>query len=432
VFKLFCLTIFTISFLCLSTIIRAESSAEPTKLSLEAAVRIATESNPMLGAARNDSAAAEARGAMAGAARRPSISATAFLTNGDMPGVLSGPASVMPAAISSYLSNRFQDRNVMLMAPLDVSRRLSRESRAARRRAAAAGTDAERTRQDTVLEVRMAYYDALFKDQRVAAYQKAVDVAEEQLKNDEAALAAGKVPSYYVDRDRAEAAMNRQLLAEAQLESQTSLFKLAALLGLDPATPIELTDSLEPPAASAPEELPSATPDITAARSRVSAADASVDAARRAFIPDVNLTLMYDSVSARDSETMDGTTAAIVAAWPIWDGGMRRAAVRESAAMRDAAANELRGTELRVRSDFLSTRLEFDTAMKNIDTAGVALKSAEENYRVAKIRYDAGKGILVEMLDALTALTRARVNRIEAVRNALVARDMLLRLTGQL
>ncbi len=111
---------------------------------------------------------------------------------------------------------------------------------------------------------------------------------------------------------------------------------------------------------------------------------------------------------------------------------MRRATVKESSGMLEAARQEQRGREVKLKSDFHCARVEFETALKNISTSDSALKSAEENYRVARIRYEAGKGILVEMLDALTSLTRARVNRIQALRDALVARDALKRLAGKL
>ena len=403
------------------------------QLNLEGAVKLAQEKNPMLAAARSEVDAAAARTRMAAAQRRPSLSATSFLTNGDMPGILNGQTSVMPTPLTAYTTDRFTDQNTMLMWPMDISGKLSRSVRSAAQRGAAAAIEAERTRQDVVLEVRMVYYDALFQDQRAAIYKSAVEVVKEQLKNDTIAADTGKVPPYYLERDRAEVAMNEQMLAETQREAAQARIRLAALMGLDPETPLELTDTLETPAeGDAPDTLRSEPPDVAAARTSAEAARTSQDAARRAFAPDVSLALMSDRITSTGNDAMRGTTAALIVAVPLWDGGMRRAAVQETNAMHNVALQELRNTELRVRADFQSARLEFETALKNIATADTAIKAAEENHRVAKLRYEGGKGILVEMLDALTALTRARVNRVQAVRDSLVARDMLLRLAGKL
>lgn len=417
----------------LSTHLRATDSPAPISLSLNDAVKMAVEQNPMIAGSRGEADAAAARARMAGSQRRPSLSTTAFLTNGDMNGILTGPSSVMPTALSAYPPNRYYDQNIMFMAPLDVSGKLAYNARAAGRRSTAAGFDSERTRQDVVFEVRMSYYEVLYQEQRASAYENAVAAANEMLKNDQAAVDAGKAPPYYLDRDRAEVAMNQQMLAETRREAATARIRLAALLGLDPATPLDLTDKLAPPDVSTvPVSFPADTPDLSAARARVDAARDSDTAARRAFAPDVSLTFMSDRIASHGNEVMNGTTAAIIVGIPLWDGGMRRASKSEAAAMQTVAAQELRALELKLKSDFMSARLEYDTALQNITTADTAVKSAEENYRVAKIRYEAGKGILVEMLDALTALTRARVNRVQAVRDALVSRDMLLRIAGML
>lgn len=418
--------------LILSPHLHAADSPAPMTLSLDEAVKFAQEHNPMLAASRGDADAAAARGRMAAAQRLPSLSTTAFLSNGDMPGILSGPYSIMPTAVNRFLPERYYDQNLMLMLPVDVFGRLSRTSRAANLRGGAAALDAERTRQDLVFSVRAMYYEVFFQDRQVGVYEDAVNVTNEQLKIDAAAADAGKIPSYYLERDKAEVAMNEQILAEARRGAAEARIRLAAMLGVDPSTPLELTDKLEVPGAgSAPDAPPPETPDTAAARARTGAADASLDAANRASAPEVSLTFMADRISSSSDGNMTGTTAALVVAFPLFDGGMRRAYKRESRAMLDAAAQEQRNTELQLQADFQSARLMFETAMKNIGTAEAAVKAAEENYRVAKIRYEAGKSILVELLDAITSLTRARIGYLQALRDASIARDTLLRLAGK-
>lgn len=416
----------------MSVLARADAP-EKLSLTLKDAEALAFANNPMYLASLSGADAAAARHDMAAARRRPSISTTAFLTKGDMNGILSGPASVMPSAVTSYQADRFYDQNVMLMAPLDFSGGLKTSIRAAGLRGEAEERNAERARQDLILQVRMMYYDALFFAQRAGAWASAVKMAEEQLKNDEAALTAGKVPAFYIDRDRAELAMSTQMLAESEREAGQTLIRLAAMLGLDPATPLELTDALTAPTDDfTGGATPNATPDTEAAHAEAEAAEAGLSSAKRAFAPEVSLTLMSDRFSARNMDTMEGTTAAVIVTLPVWDGGMRRAAVREARAMSEMKRQDLRETELRVSAEYRSIMLEYETALKNIATAGTALKSAQTNYDVAKLRYDAGKGILVEMLDAVAALTRAKVGRAQALKEALTARDMLLRLEGKL
>lgn len=416
-----------------SAIVSASGEPQSVKIDLDTAVKIAIEKNPMIAASRGEAAAATARGQMASSQRRPSLSTTSFLTNSDMSGIISGPSTVMPTAFSSYPPTRAYAQNLMLMVPLDVSGKISRSIKSASIRANASNYDVERTRQDVVLAVRAAFYETLYQEQNIAVFESAVKVAFEQLKNDEAMVNAGKAPAYYLERDRAELAMNEQSLLEVRRDASTARIRLAMLMGIDPSTPLELSGSLDAPSSSSiPGELPVDNPDVISARLRVDAAKASLESAKRASKPDIGITFMADRISARDSETMNGTTAALVVAFPLWDGGMRKAIKKENSAMQEAASQELRTTQLNLKSDFLSAKLEFETSLQNIATAESALKSSEENYRIAKIRYEAGKSILIEMLDALSSVTRAKVNRIRVIRDSLVARDMLLRLAGQL
>lgn len=410
----------------------ATSMTRPMKLSVADAVNMAMAGNPMLAASKGDSSAAAARVKMAVSQRRPSLSATTFLSDGDMSGILSGPPSVMPVAQNAYAAQGYSDQNFSLMMPLDISGKLSRNVRGASKRATASAMDAEITRQDVAFETRMQYYDVLYMEQMVDVYQKALDVANEQLKIDAAAVEAGKEPAFYLDRDRAEVSMAGQRLAEALRDAIKARILLLSMMGMDPETNIELTDALAAPdEKSAPTELPRDTPDIAAYRERAGAAKADLDSSRRAFAPDVAIALMSDSLSS-EMGPMEGTTAALIVAVPLGDGGMRRATVRESAGMLDAAREELRAREIKLKSDFHCARVDFETAMNNIATSESAVKSAGENYRVAKIRYEAGKGILVEILDALTMLTDARASRAKALRDALVARDALIRISGKL
>ena len=70
-------------------------------------------------------------------------------------------------------------------------------------------------------------------------------------------------------------------------------------------------------------------------------------------------------------------------------------------------------------------------ADQNTRTSMEAVAQAEEDHRVAKLRYDAGKGILLEVLDSLTALVRAQVNHSQALYEFSNAQDDLNRAAGR-
>jgi outer membrane protein TolC len=72
----------------------------------------------------------------------------------------------------------------------------------------------------------------------------------------------------------------------------------------------------------------------------------------------------------------------------------------------------------------------YQIALQRLNTARAALKSAEEAYRLAQVRYEAGAGTQVEVLDAQVALTSARANEVRALYDAHKAFAQLVYATG--
>jgi outer membrane protein TolC len=75
--------------------------------------------------------------------------------------------------------------------------------------------------------------------------------------------------------------------------------------------------------------------------------------------------------------------------------------------------------------------LTLQAAEKNVDASRKGLDQAEEQFRIVQERYASGRGIQVEVLDAQTALTRARFNVVAALADYQTARAMWLQATGR-
>jgi len=71
------------------------------------------------------------------------------------------------------------------------------------------------------------------------------------------------------------------------------------------------------------------------------------------------------------------------------------------------------------------------TAEKNVEASKKGLDQAEEQFRIVQERYASGRGIQVEILDAQTALTRARFNVVAALADHQTAQAMWLKATGR-
>ena len=61
-------------------------------------------------------------------------------------------------------------------------------------------------------------------------------------------------------------------------------------------------------------------------------------------------------------------------------------------------------------------------ATQQIDTAAAELNAAQKGYDLANLRFNAGKSVAAERLDALSALTRARADSATASANLIDSR----------
>jgi outer membrane protein TolC len=172
-------------------------------------------------------------------------------------------------------------------------------------------------------------------------------------------------------------------------------------------------------------------PELRAARQRVDSSKSGTGAAKSAYRPQLSLMAMGDSIRGRGMEPFAGAAFGVVVGVPVFDGGMRKASVEEAKAAQRKTQQDYEKVALQVASEVQSSWLALQAAEPNIKTAQAGLAAAEEDYRVAQLRYESGRGINVEVLDALTALTRARTNQIQALFDHNVASDRLQRAIGR-
>ncbi len=72
---------------------------------------------------------------------------------------------------------------------------------------------------------------------------------------------------------------------------------------------------------------------------------------------------------------------------------------------------------------------DIEAKVKAIIVEKLGVDEADE--RVAKVRYEVGRSVLVEYLDAYAALVRAQVNYAQALYELLAAQDKLQRAIGE-
>jgi outer membrane protein TolC len=308
--------------------------------------------------------------------------------------------------------------------------------RGAKALSSAAASDWASVERNAALETKTAYHRVLQAQSTVEVYDNLVKEEQERVRIAEASYTEGRIAKYDLLRNQTGLAEAQQQLANAERDVQVALVDLKTVMGVTPASNITLSDQLTYTQAPGTADSYLATalknrPEIAAARARINPANASIGVAKSAYKPQIYATAM-EGVSATSDGTDTGSTVGVTIGLPILDGGLRRWAVKEAESMRDAMRRDEQQAVLRVQQDVNTVWAELQAADRNVQLSKTAVTQAEEDYRVIRLRYESGKAVNVEVLDALASLVRARNNRLIALYEHNVARDRLARTIGEL
>ncbi len=328
------------------------------------------------------------------------------------------------------------------MFPLFTGKRLEALIRQAEAVRNASAAQLEAMKLDVALETKIAYRQALLARKVVSVAEAYVQAMEERVRIDKVAADVGRIPEFWVLRSEAELANAKQMLANAQRDYEVALINLKAIMGIHPDSQIELTDALEvgeePKFELNREKLLAIAfanrPEVRYSLHQLSAQTFTIQAAKALYSPQVSLMAMADYMRGIGDigQGTGGYLVGIVLGLPIFDGGRRKAIVGEAEAMREKALADLERLKLQIAKEVDTALKELQTAEQNVRTSEVALKSSREEARIAKVRYEAGRSVLVEYLDAISALVRAELNYAQALYERAVAVDKLIRAIGLL
>ena len=178
--------------------------------------------------------------------------------------------------------------------------------------------------------------------------------------------------------------------------------------------------------------------DYLATRAEVGAQGRNVAAAQGAHWPQVSLRGAFGVRGAYNPEQHpasqnnpdDAGVIGLVIDFPLFEGGQIAARVREEQARLSAAQERLRKLELQIRIEVESAALNVTSAQKRILTTGKSVEQAEEGYGIEQDKYDFGKGTIVDVLDAQSALLEAQSTYYRALADHEIAKAQLRLATG--
>jgi outer membrane protein len=294
---------------------------------------------------------------------------------------------------------------------------------AARNALLAANYTHNATLQGVVLQIQAAYYQYIATRALLQAHRTTAREAQTNLQAAEERRRVGVATIADVLQART-AASQAELAAETtEGDLQTFRGALALSLGLPANLPYDIDSTAgQMPVAMLADSVDrliaqavAVRPDLAAARAEFEASRSQISVARAGRLP----SLLLNGTGGRTYTTTlpeggNNYTVSLGLRIPIFAGFSRIYDQREAVALADAAQARATALSQQVVFQVFSSYYALQTAARRVATTDDLIASAEQSNEVARGRYRAGVGSVLDLLSAQTALADARAQQVLA------------------
>lgn len=273
----------------------------------------------------------------------------------------------------------------------------------------------ERRRQEVAYKVFSAYLDV----QKSQAYVKVAEQAVADAREHERLAKVRSEAGVGLKSDELRA---RTFLAEAEQQSITvkndwllARMRLALVVGGEAGGSLDISEKVVVPEVTTGNEallhmaLQNRS-DLKELESGVEKANVGIKMARNAYLPTVYGSATYQ-MNDRDIPFGRDNDAWIVGAnlrWELFDGMRRQSEAAKAQLIKNSASEHLENYRQEIALEVEEGILRREEAGKRLEVARHALLDAEESVRLITRRFENSLMTMVELLDAQTALNRAR------------------------
>lgn len=402
-------------------------AAEPLALSLDECIALALKNNASMVIAKLDREKSLWAVKEAKSEKGPSISFTHTDSRYSTP-----PTATIPY----YLWTTIYDNEITLSLPVYSGGKLEGQIKQAELNNNVAELAIEATKQQLKQTVTNDYFTVLQYHNELQISQDTVNNYQRHLQDVRAQYNVGTVSKADVlasEVSLADAqndliiAQNQYDLAVSSLNNDIGL-PLESMLALKEELKYELySKKLDECVAYALENRP----ELAQQQAKIAIAQSETDVAQSGYRPSVTFAASQDWYD----EELPGTKnsnwlVSLTATFNLFDSGETKAKVRQAKANLTTVREETRKTRdaiiLEVRQYYLNMR----EAENRMSTGKVAVEQAEENLRIAEVRYSAGVGTNLDVLDSVLALNKAKTNDIQALYDYNTNKAQLIKAMG--
>ncbi len=302
---------------------------------------------------------------------------------------------------------------------------------------------ARESRLGMVTQVKQAYYAVLMAKASYDVYNAVFENAVENFRLVEMRYNVAKASELDLTRAQSNLAAAIPNLYNAENAISLALWQLKAIMGVDLDMDIDVAGTLEDYAEHMFYDInegESASLDGNAQMRELALQAEMISRQIRmqqyAFLPSMALTFSYSYLTQSDTFNLSqwkwfpSSTISVSLSIPIFSGGQRYNAVRQTRIQADELELQRQNAERQLRIGIRQSLSTMDTAMKTYDAAKEALNTAEKAWDIATRSFQVGKSTLTDLNNTELVLTQTRLQTLQAVYSFVVARAALEQTLG--
>lgn len=296
---------------------------------------------------------------------------------------------------------------------------------------------------ETIAKVRKAYYAALLAREALAMMQANLSNAEENLKNVQLMRSQGIVSEY--DELRASVGVDnlRPLVIQSETNFRLALDNLRNTIGIGDSLTIEPSDHLvlqevdEGILAAAEQSVLESNPGLAIVKHQIELNDASVYAEKSNYLPTLvaygsySYSAIKDNYRISTNDFYKQTQVGLNLSLNLFQGLQTSSRVEQAELEKQKTEEQKRSLEKNLLMGIRSVIGNLRQARQRIDAQQKTVETAERGYKIVTARFLNNAATQLEVHDAQVALTQARVNRMQAIYDYLVAATDLDALLGR-
>ena len=407
--------------LLLSTAFAAEPQTPapakaPTEITLDQAVNMALTNNPIGKIAVYEFEAAKGALTAARSYRWPTLSAT-HRDSWTWAGEKANQRNGVP---NNYVSDYFSN-SVSASWTLWSGNRVESQISQAKLSLDASRWEIAAARQELKYSATDAYFKFMAARDAVRLATESVERLERYLQDVKLQFEVGVVAKVDVLRSEVELAKAKQTLIEAKNAYDVTMANLNTIIGLPLTTELKVAGDLsyekyDQALAACMDTALRQRPEIFQATDAAKIAQEAITIARSGYLPTVSASYQAGWNDSKFAGTNNyNWTVYLTTNWNFMDSGLTAGKLKQASEGFKKAKEQLQQTVDAVRLDVQSTYLTLKSAEQSIATSSAAVGLAEEDYKIKVIRYQAGVGTNLDVLDAQVALTTAKNNFLQAM-----------------